>query len=168
MSVPNTNTLPPRPNVLTALACATVPPSFAAHNTLISGFACSIASDTGCALSASQPAWSATTSAPGSAFSCSWNPAFARRAALELVAVQDTDLGRAAQLLGDELHRGLPVLTPRSAFFVTRNADGIVGSLTHVLKQMIGMPASFACFNAATDPSAEIGVITIAFTPRVM
>ena len=61
-----------------------------------------------------------------------------------------------------------PLLSPRSAFFVTRKPDGIVGSLTQVLKQKIVIPASFAFFNAAIDPSAEIGVITIALTPRVM
>ena len=51
---------------------------------------------------------------------------------------------------------------------VTRNPDGIVLSLTQVLKQKIVMPASFAFFNAAIEPSAEIGVMTIALTPRVM
>ena len=44
----------------------------------------------------------------------------------------------------------------------------MVGSLTQVLKQKIVIPASFAFFSAAIEPSAEIGVITIALTPRVM
>ncbi len=61
-----------------------------------------------------------------------------------------------------------PDLIPRSSFFVTRKPEGMVASLTQVLKQMIVMPASFAFFKAATEPSAEIGVITMALTPRVM
>ena len=61
-----------------------------------------------------------------------------------------------------------PLLSPRSSFLVTRKPDGIVWSLTQVLKQKIVMPASFAFFSAAIEPSAEIGVMTIALTLRVM
>ncbi len=44
----------------------------------------------------------------------------------------------------------------------------MVSSLTQVLKQMIWMPASLARLSAATEPSEEMGVMTMASTPRLM
>ncbi len=61
-----------------------------------------------------------------------------------------------------------PVVVPRSSFLVTRKPEAMPGSLTQVLKQMMVMPASLAFFSAATEPSDEIGVIRMAFTPRVI
>ncbi len=61
-----------------------------------------------------------------------------------------------------------PLLSPRSEFLVTKKPEGMVSSLTQVLKQKMTMPASFAFFRAAMEPSAEIGVMTMALTPRVM
>ena len=119
-------------------------------------------------MSASQPAWSATTSTPASVLSCATNPALRGGQPSNWSQFSTPTLALPPSFSVMNFTAASPDLMPRSSFFVTRNPDGIVLSLTQVLKQKIVMPASFAFFSAATEPSAEIGVITIASTLRVM
>ena len=127
-----------------------------------------MASATGCALSASQPAWSATILTPGSLAISAMKPSLrgGQPSNWSQLSMPTTALPPSFSVMN--LAAAAPVVLPRSSFLVTRKPEAMPGSLTQVLKQTTTMPASLAFFSAATEPSDEIGVMTMASTPRVM